>query len=159
MLWSKPTNQQTWRVSNMFLTAIVYLLLISQLANEIVTCDLTVSDFCLDSGVSLPRQIGDRKFVLQKEICLTVQCDIYPLLVYEFTVQLSFSVIWVDVQKQDDQHELTYSNYVRTQDVTLKTCRRRWMIGRSGERRSGISVLAARHDDDEIYSLLSLFGI
>ena len=32
--------------------------------------------------------------------------------------------IW-NVQKQDDQHELTYSNYVRTQDVTLKTCRRR----------------------------------
>ena len=31
----------------------------------------------------------------------------------------------MDVQKQDDQHELTYSNYVRTQDVTLKTCRKR----------------------------------
>ena len=56
----------------------------------------------------------------------------------------------MDVQKQDDQHELTYSNYVRTQDVTLKTCRRRWMIERSGERGSGISVLAARHDDDYI---------
>ena len=55
----------------------------------------------------------------------------------------------MDVQKQDDQHELTYSNYVRTQDVTLKTCRRRWMIGRRGERGSGISVLAARHDDDD----------
>ena len=57
----------------------------------------------------------------------------------------------MDVQKQDDQHEPTYSNYVGTQDVTLKTCRRRWMIGRSGERGSGISVLAARHDDDDIY--------
>ena len=53
------------------------------------------------------------------------------------------------VQKQDHQLELTYSNYVRTQDVTLKTCRRRWMIGRSGERGSGISMLAARHDDDD----------
>ena len=53
------------------------------------------------------------------------------------------------VQKQDDQLELTYNNYVRTQDVTLKTCRRRWMIGRSGERGSGISVLVARHDDDD----------
>ena len=40
-------------------------------------------------------------------------------------------------------------SYVRTQDVTLKTCQRRWMIGRSGERGSGISVLAARHDDDD----------
>ena len=29
------------------------------------------------------------------------------------------------MQKQDDQLELTYSNYVRTQDVTPKTCRRR----------------------------------
>ena len=52
-------------------------------------------------------------------------------------------------QKQDDQPELTYSSYVRTQDVTQKTCRRRWMIGRSGERWSRISVLAARHDDDD----------
>ena len=55
----------------------------------------------------------------------------------------------MDVQKQDDQHEPTYSNYVRTQDVTLKTCRRRWMIGRSGERGSGISMLAAQHDHDD----------
>ena len=63
------------------------------------------------------------------------------------------------VQKQDDQLELTYSNYVRTQDVTLKTCRRRWVIGRSGERGSGISVLVARHDDDDLthrYQLLPL---
>ena len=52
-------------------------------------------------------------------------------------------------QKQDDQPELTYSNYVRTQDVIQKTYRRRWMIGRNGERWSGISVLAARHDDDD----------
>ena len=55
----------------------------------------------------------------------------------------------MDAQEWDDQHELTYSNYVRTQDVTLKTCRRRWMIGRNGERGSGISALAARHDDDD----------
>ena len=33
--------------------------------------------------------------------------------------------------------------------VILKTCRRRWMIGRNGERRSGISAQAARHDDDD----------
>ena len=55
---------------------------------------------------------------------------------------------WI-VQEWDDQHELTYSSYVRTRDVTLKTCRRRWMIGRNGERRSGISAQAARHDDDD----------
>ena len=55
----------------------------------------------------------------------------------------------MDVQEWDDQHEHTYSNYVRTQDVTLKTCRRRWMIGRNGERGSRISALPARHDDDD----------
>ena len=52
-------------------------------------------------------------------------------------------------QKQDDQHEHTYSSYVRIWDVALKTCQKRWMIGRSGESGSGISVLAAWHDDIE----------
>ena len=37
---------------------------------------------------------------------------------------------------------------VRIRDVALKTCQRRWTIGKSGERGSGISVLAARDDDD-----------
>ena len=53
------------------------------------------------------------------------------------------------VQKQDDQHEHTFSNYVRIRDVVQKTCLRRWTIGKSGERGSGISVLLARHDDDD----------
>ena len=35
------------------------------------------------------------------------------------------------------------------QDVTLKTCRRQWKIGRGGERESRISVLMARRDDDD----------
>ena len=52
-------------------------------------------------------------------------------------------------QKQDDQLEHTYSSYMRIRDVTLKTCQKRWTIGRSGERGSGISVLAARLDDDD----------
>ena len=52
-------------------------------------------------------------------------------------------------QKQDDQLEHNYSSYVRIRDVALKTCQKRWMIGRGGERGSGISVLAARHDDDD----------
>ena len=51
-------------------------------------------------------------------------------------------------QRQDDQHEHTFSNYVRIRDVVQKTCRRRGTIGKSGERASGISVLLARHDDD-----------
>ena len=35
------------------------------------------------------------------------------------------------------------------QDLALKTSQKRWMIGRSGERGSGISVLAARNDGDD----------
>ena len=45
--------------------------------------------------------------------------------------------------------EHTYSSSMMIRDVALKTCQRRWTIGKSGERRSGISVLAARHDDDD----------
>ena len=54
------------------------------------------------------------------------------------------------VQKQDDQHEHTFSSYVRIRDVVLKTYLGRWTIGRSGERGSGISVLLARYDDDDL---------
>ena len=53
------------------------------------------------------------------------------------------------MQKQDDQHEHTFSSYVRIRDVVLKIYQGRWTIGRSGERGSGISVLPARHDDDD----------
>ena len=52
-------------------------------------------------------------------------------------------------QKQDDQLEHTFTSCVRIRDVARRTCQRLWMIGRSGEKGSGISVLAARHDDDE----------
>ena len=55
-------------------------------------------------------------------------------------------------QKQDDQHEHTFSNYVRIRDIVQITCQRRWTIGKSGERGSGISVLPAWHDDDVIYT-------
>ena len=52
-------------------------------------------------------------------------------------------------QKQDNQLEHTYGSSVRIRDVALKTCWRRWTIGRSGERGSGKSVLPTRHDDDD----------
>ena len=52
-------------------------------------------------------------------------------------------------QKQDDQLEHTYGSYARIRDVALKTYQRRLTIGRGGERGSGISVLAARHDNDD----------
>ena len=48
---------------------------------------------------------------------------------------------------------------VRIQDVVLKTGLRRWTIGKSGERGSGISVLPARHndDDDDFYMMFMKF--
>ena len=62
-------------------------------------------------------------------------------------------------QKQDDQLEHTCSSYVRIQDVALKTCQRRWTIGRSGERESRISVLVARHDDDDTHIKKEVFSL
>ena len=48
---------------------------------------------------------------------------------------------------------------MRVRDVVQKTCLRRWTIGKSGERGSGISVLPARHDDDDDnQKLLYLLG-
>ena len=60
----------------------------------------------------------------------------------------SYGPLHMAKQKQDDQLEHTYSSYVRIRDIALKTCQKRWIIRRSGERGSGISVLAARHDND-----------
>ena len=57
-------------------------------------------------------------------------------------------------RKQDDQLEHTYYSYVRIQGVALKVYQRRWTMGRSGERGLGLSLLAARHDDDdELFNL------
>ena len=50
--------------------------------------------------------------------------------------------------KQDGLVEPTYSSSARIRDVALRTSQKRWTIGRSGEIGSGISVLAAWHDDD-----------
>ena len=66
------------------------------------------------------------------------------------SVMYSYGPPHMAKQKQDDQLEHTYSSYVRIRDVALKTSQKGWMIGRSGEWGSGISLLAARHDDDEI---------
>ena len=64
-------------------------------------------------------------------------------------VMYSYGTPHMAEQNHDDQLEYTYSSYVRIRNLALKTCQRRWTIGRSGERGSGISVLAAWHDDDE----------
>ena len=55
----------------------------------------------------------------------------------------------MDEQRQDDQLEPTYNSSVPIEDIALKSYRERWAIGRGGERGSGISALAARHDDDD----------
>ena len=61
----------------------------------------------------------------------------------------SYGPPYMAVQKLDEQHEHTFSSYVRILDVVLKNYLGRWTIGRSGERGSGIFVLPARHDDDD----------
>ena len=58
-------------------------------------------------------------------------------------------LLWTPAYGQSKAGRHTYSSYMMIRDVNLKTCWRRWMIGRRGERGSGISVLAARHDDDD----------
>ena len=63
------------------------------------------------------------------------------------------------VQKQDDQQEHTFINYVRVRDVVQKTCLSWWTIGKSGERGSGISALPARHDDDDDDDILNKSGL
>ena len=73
-------------------------------------------------------------------------------------VMYSYGHPHMAVQKQDVQHEHTFSNCVRIRDVVQKTCQRRWTIGKSGERGSGISVLSARHDDDDIYIYIYISG-
>ena len=64
-------------------------------------------------------------------------------------VMYSYGTPHMAKQNQDDQLEHTFSSYVRIRDVALKTYQRRWTIGRSGEKGSGISVQAARHDNDD----------
>ena len=55
----------------------------------------------------------------------------------------------MDEQRLDDQLEATYSSSVVIRDVVLKTCRKQWTIEKGGGKGSGISVLIARHDDDD----------
>ena len=56
----------------------------------------------------------------------------------------------MDEQRQDDQLEPTYSSSAPIRDAALKTCRKQWTIEKGGEKESGISVLMARHDDNDV---------
>ena len=51
--------------------------------------------------------------------------------------------------KQGDQREPTYSSFVRIRDIAMRTCQKRWTIGRSSERGTTIFVLVVWHDDDD----------
>ena len=66
----------------------------------------------------------------------------------ELISEYSCGPLHMDKQRQDNQLEPTYSSTEPIWDVTLKTFRKQWTIGRGGERGSGISVLIAWHDDD-----------
>ena len=66
-------------------------------------------------------------------------------------VMYSCESLHMGEQRQDDQLKPTYRSSVPTQDVGLKTCRKQWTIGKSGEKGPGISVLMVGHDEDEIY--------
>ena len=66
----------------------------------------------------------------------------------------------MDEQRQDDQLEPKYNSSVPIQDVALKTYQERWTIEMGGGRGSKRSVLAVRHDDDDIgFCLVGLYGI
>ena len=60
----------------------------------------------------------------------------------------------MDEQKQNDQPEPIYKSYVPIQYVALKTYREPWTRETGGERGSGRSVLAARHNDDDNIELI-----
>ena len=65
-------------------------------------------------------------------------------------VTYSCGPLHMDEQRQDDQLEPTYNSSVPIQDVALKTYQKRWTIEKGGGIGSGISILMARHDDDEV---------
>ena len=65
-------------------------------------------------------------------------------------VMYSCGPLHMDEQRQDVQLEPTYSSSVPIRDVALRTYRRQWTIGRGGDRGSEISVLIARHEDDDL---------
>ena len=59
---------------------------------------------------------------------------IYIYIYTSSSVMYSGGPLHMDEQRQDDQLEPIDSSSVPIRDVTLKTCRKRWTIGRGGER-------------------------
>ena len=69
----------------------------------------------------------------------------------------SYGPLHMAEQKQSDQLEPTYSSSVRIRVVALRTYRKRWTMGRGGERKSEISVLMARQDEIMIYTYIYIY--
>ena len=56
----------------------------------------------------------------------------------------------MDEHRQDNQLEPINNSSVPVQDVAMKTSQEQWMIEMGGKRGSERSVLAVRHDDDDV---------
>ena len=69
-------------------------------------------------------------------------------------VTYSCGPLHMDEQRLEDQLGPICNSSEAIQDVALKTCRERWTIETDGERGSGRSLLAVRHDYDAAYSSL-----
>ena len=61
----------------------------------------------------------------------------------------SYGTLHMAEQKRGDHLGPTYSGSVRIRSVALRTCRKRWTVGRGGERGSGVYVLMVLQDDDD----------
>ena len=60
----------------------------------------------------------------------------------------------MDEQRLDDQLKFIYSSSVLERRCSLEDLPERWTIEIGGERGSGRSVMAVRHDDDDDDALL-----
>ena len=70
----------------------------------------------------------------------------------------SLGSLHTDELVMDDQLELFYNSSVRIEDVVEKTCQKQWTIVMSGERKSGKSVFAERHDDNNDDDICYVIG-
>ena len=84
------------------------------------------------------------------------ECSMHSYLIQNILAEqnIHFCLKNKKFRNSDDQLEHTFSSYVRIRDIALKTCQKRWMIGRSGERMSRISMLAVRNDDGDSISII-----
>ena len=67
----------------------------------------------------------------------------------------SCAPLHVAKQSQDDQLEPPYRSFVPIQDVALKTCWKKWTIGRGGEWGLGMMRHDDNYDDDESLTTFS----